>query len=90
MNTMDISRLTADEKRQLLQRMMAGQQASEKKNFRLSHAQERIWFVEQMQPGSGAYSIPLAIRLKGPLDRERLKTCFDIVVERHELSLIHI
>ncbi len=84
MNTMDISRLTADEKRQLLQRMMAGQQASEKKNFRLSHAQERIWFVEQMQPGSGAYSIPLAIRLKGPLDRERLKTCFDIVVERHE------
>lgn len=84
MNTMDISRLTPDEKRQLLQRLMAGQQASEKKNFRLSHAQERIWFVEQMQPGTGAYSIPVAIRLEGPLDRDRLRTCFDIVVQRHE------
>ena len=84
MNRMDISRLTPDEKRQLLQRLMAGQQASEKRNFRLSHAQERIWFVEQMQPGTGAYSIPVAVRLKGPLDRDRLKTCFDIVVQRHE------
>ena len=74
MNRMDISRLTPDEKRQLLQRLMAGQQASEKRNFRLSHAQERIWFVEQMQPGTGAYSIPVAVRLKGPLDRDRLKT----------------
>ncbi len=84
MNTMDISRLTPDEKRQLLQRLMAGQQASEKKNFRLSHAQERVWFVEQMQPGTGVYSIPVAIRLEGPLDRDRLKTCFDMVVQRHE------
>lgn len=84
MNTMDISRLTPEEKRQLLQRLMAGQQASEKKNFRLSHAQERIWFVEQMQPGTGAYSIPVAIRLEGPLDRDRLRICFDIVVQRHE------
>ncbi|WP_137130458.1 non-ribosomal peptide synthetase [Rhizobium sp. FY34] len=81
---MDISRLSPDEKRQLLQRLMAAQQTSERTKFRLSHAQERIWFVEQMQPGAGAYSIPLAIRLNGPLDRDRLKTCFDIVVQRHE------
>lgn len=37
-----------------------------------------------MQPGTGAYSIPVAIRLEGSLDRDRLKTCFDIAVQRHE------
>lgn len=84
MSSMDISQLSPDEKRQLLQRLMAERQAPEKKTFRLSHAQERVWFVEQIQPGTGAYSIPLAVKLTGPLDRDRLKTCFDIVVQRQE------
>ena len=34
----------------------------------LSYAQERLWFLEQFAPGTAGYTIPLALRLRGPLD----------------------
>src|SRR6185503_4968480 len=50
----------------------------------LSYAQERLWFLEQLEPGSGAYNIPAAIRLRGELNVEALKGSVGRVVERHE------
>lgn len=50
----------------------------------LSHAQQRMWFLEQMQPGDPTYVIASAIRLFGPLDVEALKISIQQVVERHE------
>ncbi|WP_098024648.1 non-ribosomal peptide synthetase/MFS transporter [Streptomyces sp. st115] len=50
----------------------------------LSFAQERLWFMEQFAPGTAAYNIPVARRLRGPLDRPALQRALDAVVARHE------
>lgn len=50
----------------------------------LSFAQRRMWFLEQLEPGSGAFNIPLALRLRGPLDPRRLGQAWDAVRARHE------
>jgi amino acid adenylation domain-containing protein/non-ribosomal peptide synthase protein (TIGR01720 family) len=48
----------------------------------LSYAQQRLWFVEQLAPGS-AYNIPAAVRLRGPLDLAMLGKAFEEIVKRH-------
>ncbi|MFF0568380.1 amino acid adenylation domain-containing protein [Streptomyces sp. NPDC004041] len=50
----------------------------------LSFAQERLWFMEQFAPGTAAYNIPVARRLRGPLDRPALQRALDAVTARHE------
>ncbi|WP_213781848.1 non-ribosomal peptide synthetase, partial [Caballeronia sp. dw_276] len=50
----------------------------------LSFAQQRLWFLEQLEPGSALYNIPAAIRLVGRLDAEALEMTLDEVVRRHE------
>jgi len=50
----------------------------------LSFAQERLWLLEQLQPGNVAYNIPIAVRLRGPLDPRRFARCLDAVAARHE------
>src|ERR1700685_862435 len=50
----------------------------------LSFAQQRLWFVAQMEGGSGAYHIQLQVRLKGELDRGALRQALDRIVVRHE------
>ncbi len=50
----------------------------------LSFAQERIWFLDQLQPGSAAYNIPAALRLTGPLDGAALAGALSAMVARHE------
>jgi amino acid adenylation domain-containing protein len=51
----------------------------------LSFAQERLWFFDQLEPGSAAYNIPRALRLKGPLDTGALRRSLDTIVARHEV-----
>ena len=51
----------------------------------LSPAQERIWFMEQLNAGEPAYNEAEAVRLKGDLDVEALERAFNIIVERHEI-----
>ncbi|WP_422766135.1 amino acid adenylation domain-containing protein [Pseudomonas hefeiensis] len=50
----------------------------------LSYAQERQWFLWQMDPHSSAYHIPSALRLKGHLDVPALERSFNALLERHE------
>ena len=50
----------------------------------LSYAQQRQWFLWKMDPHSCAYTIPLAIRLRGSLDVPALQRSFDALVARHE------
>src|SRR5262245_16773617 len=50
----------------------------------LSFAQERLWFLDQLVPGSTAYSLPLLLRLSGRLDTDALRMSLDRIVERHE------
>lgn len=51
----------------------------------LSFSQERMWFMHQMAPHSSAYHIPLAIRLRGPLDTEAMHKALRLVVHRHDV-----
>ena len=57
---------------------------SRDRSLPLSFAQQRLWFLDQLEPNSPFYSIPLAIRLKGPLDEEALEQSLNEIVRRHE------
>ncbi|HQV32443.1 MAG TPA: amino acid adenylation domain-containing protein, partial [Calditrichia bacterium] len=50
----------------------------------LSQNQQRLWFLEQLEPGNPAYHIPALYRLEGELDAELLQQTLDLVVERHQ------
>ena len=51
----------------------------------LSYAQQRLWFLDQLEPGSSIYNVPLALRLEGELEVEALARSFSEVVRRHEV-----
>src|SRR5690348_11706608 len=51
----------------------------------LSFAQERLWFIQQIDPESSAYNIPAALQLSGPLDVAALERSLHEVVRRHEI-----
>jgi amino acid adenylation domain-containing protein len=51
----------------------------------LSFAQERLWFIDQLEPGSAAYNLPGALRLTGPLHVPFLRQALNEVVRRHEV-----
>jgi hypothetical protein len=50
----------------------------------LSFAQERVWFFEQLEPGTAVYNVPAAVRLKGELDTPALERSLNEIVRRHE------
>jgi len=51
----------------------------------LSPAQERLWYLCRFDPGTAYYNVPLAWRLRGPLDRAALERSLAAMAERHEI-----
>ena len=51
----------------------------------LSFAQQRLWFIDQLEPGSAVYNVPVAVRLKGSLNKEALEQTLSEVISRHEV-----
>src|SRR5205823_6033139 len=58
--------------------------AEREERIPLSYAQQRLWFLAQMEGGSGAYHVPFGWRLRGNLDRTALLRALDRLVARHE------
>ncbi|MBW4417615.1 MAG: amino acid adenylation domain-containing protein [Myxacorys californica WJT36-NPBG1] len=50
----------------------------------LSFAQQRLWFLDQFEPGKPFYNLPAAVRLQGHLNVAVLEQSFNAIVERHE------
>jgi hypothetical protein len=50
----------------------------------LSFSQQRIWFLEQWEPGAPTHNGVRVFRLRGPIDADLLGAAFALVVERHE------
>ncbi|MEK1905933.1 MAG: amino acid adenylation domain-containing protein, partial [Pseudomonas sp.] len=50
----------------------------------LSHAQQRLWFLNRLDPSNGAYHMPAGLDLQGRLDRHALQATFDQLEARHE------
>lgn len=63
---------------ELLRRRRAGP-----RTYPLSFDQHRLWFLDQFEPGTALYNVPLVLRLTGPLDADALRRSFDTIVARH-------
>ena len=50
----------------------------------LSFSQKRLWFLDQLEPNSPFYNVPLAMRLVGPFDIVAMERALDGVIARHE------
>ena len=51
----------------------------------LSFAQQRLWFLDQFEPGSEEYNVPFGLRLRGELDEAALRRALEGVVARHQV-----
>ncbi|MFF8644011.1 non-ribosomal peptide synthase/polyketide synthase [Streptomyces sp. NPDC015345] len=50
----------------------------------MSHAQQRLWFLHEFEPGGAEYVTAVALRLRGTLDTDALRAALGAVVARHE------
>ena len=88
------AQLTPEQRQRLAQRIQAGNQSTQKEalisrrpdtnTIPLSYAQQRHWFLWQLDPQSTAYHLSAALRLSGELDVAALQASFRILVQRHE------
>ena len=83
--SIDISGLSAEEKRVLLSRLLMEQAAVSASVHRLSYGQRSLWFLHQLAPGSPAYTISYAGRISGDLDVSALERAAQALVDRHAI-----
>src|SRR6267154_129747 len=50
----------------------------------LSFTQERVWFFEQLEPGSARYNMAKAVIIRGELDINQVEEAFNLIIARHE------
>ncbi|MEM6252547.1 MAG: amino acid adenylation domain-containing protein [Cyanobacteria bacterium P01_D01_bin.156] len=88
-NSPDLKNLSPEQKRELLAKLLKKKAAKQPQRtaqkFPLSFAQQRLWFIDQLQTGQAVYTIPAALRLQGNLNVDILQRCLDEIVTRHEV-----
>ena len=68
-----------------LKRTVAPRRRTDVQRLPLSYAQQRLWFLEQMEPGSAIYNMPFALRVSGELAIGVLEATLREVIRRHEV-----
>src|SRR5215472_4826533 len=76
--------LTAEERREVLAQYLAAAGGYEQ-HSRLSYAQRRIWFLEQLEPGTPVHHLSSGLRLSGSLQIPRLERALARVLERQSV-----
>jgi amino acid adenylation domain-containing protein/non-ribosomal peptide synthase protein (TIGR01720 family) len=85
---------TIAEQAQLIERLVMAEdgveiplvsRASREEPLPLSFAQQRLWFLDQLEPGTAYYNMPLAVRLSGPLNVLALERTINEIIRRHEV-----
>ena len=78
-----MSALSPDRRQLLFRRLrQAGHQVNA---FPLSFAQRRLWFLDQLNPGSPLYNLPVALRMRGPLQLPPLERSLNTITQRHAI-----
>lgn len=78
-----VSDLPMKEKRALLSALLS-EEADTGVTFPLSFAQQRLWFLAQLEPDNPSYNLPHTLRLQGELDVSALKQTINHIIARHE------
>lgn len=91
----DIANLSVEKRELLVQRLRhkkenasrtkIASQSRDSNIFPLSFAQQRLWFLEQLEPGNPFYNQPAAVRLTGALNLAVLEQSFNEIIHRHEV-----
>lgn len=79
-----ISDLSTEQKRALLERLLR-EKARHSRRFPLSFAQERLWFLHQLEPTAPYYNVPIGVRLSGRLNVLALEQALTEITGRHEV-----
>lgn len=79
----DLSKLSSAQKRELLAKLLEDNAAAKGRTAPMSFAQERLWFLHQLQPANPVYNIPMSLPM-GAVDVQRLESALQQVVQRHE------
>lgn len=89
---MTVEAALSDTKRALLERLRQGRgvvdaipRLPDGTALRASSAQERLYFMQQLNPDSAAYCMHQALLVEGPLDLERLAQALELVITRHDV-----
>ncbi len=55
-----------------------------RQEFPISLAQQRLWFIDQLEPGTPAYNVPVTLAIDGSLDADLLERTLNAIIQRHE------
>ena len=84
----EVTRLNLADKRQIVRALLQSTFRSPR-SFPLSYAQEQLWFMDKLQPGSPVYNIPLYMPFQGSFDLASLKKALAALIQRHDMLRVH-
>src|ERR1044071_3044455 len=75
--------LSPEQKRVLLEQLLR-EKAGQASTIPLSFAQQRLWFLDKLNPNCATYNVPTILRLRGPLELDASRKPLTHIVARHE------
>jgi amino acid adenylation domain-containing protein len=79
-----IDNLSVEQRRELLEELLR-RKSVKRRREPVSYSQQRLWFLDQLDPGSPVYNVSRALRLHGPLNEQALEQSIATIVARHDI-----